>query len=192
MTRAHDPFAAHSSTSGGFPAARLARAGVSDEAAGNLAAWYAERSPEQQAEFRKSINSAADSAIAGRFVVPDGPLDDLLADQLHDLALAAGVPTSGTKAEVIARLQQPQQPPQEPAGQEQAPQEPQEPQQPAQEPQQQPEQPAEAALAAEQPAAESGAAGVPEPIRGEPQTAPEEPAPPARPRRRGGSGQDGQ
>jgi hypothetical protein len=118
--RQHDPFAAPSSTSGGFPATRLARAGIAEPAVGNLAAWYAERSPEQQAEFRKSINRVSDPAIRERFTPPEeGVLEDALtADQLHDLALAAGVSTSGNKGEVAARIreQQAAQPPEQPAG----------------------------------------------------------------------------
>lgn len=118
--RRHDPFAAHSSTSGGFPATRLARAGVADEAVANLAAWYAERSPEQQAEFRKSVNRVTDTAIRERFTPPEeGVLEDALtADQLHDLALAAGVATSGNKGEVAARIREAQteQPGEQPAG----------------------------------------------------------------------------
>lgn len=104
----HDPFAARSSAAG-FPSKRLARAGVGEEAVANLEAWYGDRSAEQQAEFRRSITSGSDDAIRARFSRPDGDLADLKAEQLHELALAAGVATSGTKPEVIARLDAAQQ-----------------------------------------------------------------------------------
>jgi hypothetical protein len=100
--RPYDPFAPHSPA---FPRARLLRAGVAPELVDNLAGQYGELGYDEQVAFARSVTRSPDDVIAERFTAAAATdLDELTVPELKALLSAKSLPVSGTKPELIGRL----------------------------------------------------------------------------------------